>query len=288
MRRFWIVAVVVVAMLLPALPASAKKPPGTPGNPPPNGEVEQYRVTMEFIDGFDGLSTTADPDCGPADSIVMDWDGRNLGAAFEPAGEPYIDVMLDADLAWYRFYPYYGSPDKVPADFDPAAFVHPEAVDPENPINPAYVGDGITGCHGGGISVYRDYYLYNPDEPDPELPDMRIGDHQVNLKGGLFRLGVSDGAVELLWHSDYYTEFQKVKKRWVGEINEDFTYSGAFTWTTEPNGAGDDVVWDPEAPVVSGYVSGDLNVSYFWPGSYTPFPGSPRPVEFMLTVTPIG
>jgi hypothetical protein len=159
MRRFLIVTAVVLAMLLTALPALAVKPPGNPGKPPPDGEVAQYRVTMEFIDGFDGLSTTADPDCGPADFIVMDWDGRNLGAAFEPAGEPYIDVRLDTDLAWHRFYPYYGAPQDVPADFDPAAFADPETVDPENPIDPPYSGNGLTGCHGGGISVYRDLYF---------------------------------------------------------------------------------------------------------------------------------
>jgi hypothetical protein len=276
MRRYWIVTVVVIAMLLSALPVSAGKPPGTPGKPPPNQVTPQYEVTMDFVAEFDGLSTTADPDCGPADFIVMDWDGRNLGAAFEPAGEPYVDVMLGAGLAWYRDYPYFATPADVPADFDPGDY----------PFDPQLTGDGITGCHGAGIAVYRDYYLYNPDEPDPQLPDMRIGDHQVNLKDGLFRLCVSDGTVELLWHSDYYTEFQKVKKRWRAPINEDFTYSGGLSWTTGPNGEGVPVVWDPDAPVVSGYVSGDLNVSYFWPGSYTPFPGSPRPVEFILTVTP--
>ena len=285
MKRFWMVAVIVLAMLMTALPASAKKP-DNPGELPP-AESAQYAVTMEFFEESNGLSTKADPGCGPDDFIVMDWDGRNLGAAFEPAGEPFIDVRLDAALAWYRFYPYFGSPAAVSADFDPASFFDPEKVDPENPVDPPYSGDGITGCHGGGISVYRDLYVYYPDEPDPELPDMRIGDHRVNMKGGLFRLGVSDGAVELLWHSDYYTEFQKVKRRWVAEINEDFTYGGEFTWTTEPNGKGDPVVWDPDAAEVSGYVSGDLGTSYFWPGSYTLFPGSPRPVEFILTVTPI-
>ena len=101
MKRFWIATVVVLAMLLPALPASAGKPPGTPGKPPPNEVTPQYEVTMEFVPGADGLSTN-DTDCGPADSIVMDWDGRNLGAAFEPDGEPYIDVRLGAELAWYR------------------------------------------------------------------------------------------------------------------------------------------------------------------------------------------
>ena len=49
---------------------------------------------------------------------------------------------------------------------------------------------------------------------------------------------VSDGTVELLWHSDYYIEFQKVRNRWLAE---DSTFSGGFTWTN----AGEPVDWEP-------------------------------------------
>lgn len=257
MRRFSIVTLVVLAMVLTALPASAAKP-DKPGKPPP-AEPTQYVMTMEFIPGAEGLSTMADPACGLANSIVMDWDGRSLGAAFEPAGLPMIDVNLGPELEWYRDYPYIPSPADVPTGFEP-------------PTEPSrYYGNGITGCHGAGINVYVDFFA--------------PGDHKYELNTGLFQLTPDDGAVNLLWHSDYYTPYLKInKKQWRPATIEDFTYSGTFTWTTP---SGDPVIWDP-ATGASGIVQGDLRASHFSPGSYDLFPGAPRPVEFILTVTPQG
>jgi len=264
MRRFWIAGLLVLAMMLPALPAAAKKPIKPPAAP------VLFDVTLEF-DGVEGLSTMADPSCGPADVITMELDRNYLVATDDEAGVPMIDVNLGPELAWYRDYPYFASPADVPANFDPA----------EYPYDQELTGDGIIGCHGAGIMVYADYYRHFPDDPGPATPDLRIGDHLVNWNAGLFRLKVSDGAVELLWHSDYYIQFEKVRKRWVADIAEDFTYSGGFTWTTV---SGEPVPWDP-AVGASGVVSGELHTSYYWLG-YTPFIGSPRDVQFILTVTP--
>jgi len=100
---------------------------------------------------------------------------------------------------------------------------------------------------------------------------------------GLFRLTPSDGGVSLLWHSGYYVPYERFNKnRWVAATIEDFTYSGEFSWT---NG-GQPVVFDP-VNGGTGLVTGDLAATDFSPGSYDPFPGSPRPVQFVLTVTPI-
>lgn len=255
----------VLAMMLPALPAAAKKPINPPADP------VLFDVTMEFVDGVEGLSTMADPSCGPADSITMELDRNYLRATSDEAGVPMIDVNLGSELEWYRSFPYFASPGDVPAGFNPADY----------PYDPELGGNGITGCHGAGIMVYADYYRHFPEDPDPAAPDLRIGDHLVNWKAGLFRLEVSDGAVELLWHSDYYIQFEKVRKRWVADIAEDFTYSGGFTWTTD---SGEPVDWDP-ATGASGLVSGELHTSYYWFG-YTPFIGTPRDVQFILTATP--
>lgn len=260
MRRFWIVTGVVLAILLTALPASAKKP-DNPGKPPP-AESTLYEVTMDFVAGAEGLSTN-DGDCGPADFIVMEWDGRALIATSDEAGIPMLDVNLGPELKWYRDYPYYPSPADVPADFDPADF------DP--PVEPArFNGEGLTGCHGAGIDVYVDFFA--------------SGNHKYELNAGLFVLALADGEVDLLWHSDYYTPYVKVnKKKWAPATIEDFTYSGVLAWTDN----GQPVVFDP-VNGSSGLVSGNLEVTHFSPGTYDPFPGSPRPVEFILTVTPQG
>ena len=256
MRRFWIVTVIVLAMLLTALPASVAKP-DKPGKPPP-AEPTLYDVTIEFVPGAEGLSTKADPSCGFADSIVMEWDGRALIATSDEAGAPMLDVNLGPELVWYRDYPYIPSAAAVPVGFDP-------------PRDPARVyGEGITGCHGAGINVWIDFY--GP------------GDHKYETNTGRFVLAITDGRVNLLWHSDYYVPFWKVIKNrkvsWDGTI-EDFTYSGDLTWT---NGE-EEVVFDP-VNGSSGLVSGNLEATHFSPGTYDPFPGSPRPVEFMLTITP--
>jgi hypothetical protein len=255
MKRLWIVTVLALAMLMTALPASAKKP-DNPGKPPP-AEPTLYDVTLEFA-GAEGLSTMADPSCGFADSIVMEWDGRALIATSDEAGAPMLDVNLGPELVWYRDYPYIPSAAAVPVGFDP-------------PNDPARIyGEGITGCHGAGIKVWIDFY--GP------------GDHKYETYTGLFVLALAHGGVNLLWHSDYYTPFVKVikgkKVSWDGTI-EDFTYGGDLTWT---NGE-DEVEFDP-VNGSSGLVSGNLEVTHFSPGTYDPFPGSPRPVEFMLTVTP--
>lgn len=253
MKRFWIVTGIVLAMLLTALPASAKKP-DNPGKPPP-AESTLYEVTMDFVAGAEGLSTN-NSDCGPADSIVMEWDGRALVATFDEASVPMLDVNLRPELAWYRDYPYIPSPDDVPAGFDP-------------PLEPArFYGEGITGCHGAGIDVYVDFFA--------------PGDHKYELHPGRFVVALSDGEVHLLWHSDYYTPYVKVnKKKWAPATIEDFTYSGSLSWTDN----GQPVVFDP-VNGSSGLVSGSLEATHFSPGTYDPFPGSPRPVEFILTVTP--
>ncbi len=255
MKRFWIVTVLVLAMLLPALPASAVKP-DKPGKPPP-AEPTLYNVTMEFVAGAEGLSTMADPSCGIADSIVMEWDGRALVATSDEAGMPMLDVNLGAELEWYRDYPYIPSPADVPAGFDP-------------PVDPARIyGEGITGCHGAGINVYVDFFA--------------PGDHKYELNAGLFVLALPDGEVNLLWHSDYYTPYVKVnKKKWAAATIEDFTYSGVLAWTD----SGQPVVFDP-VNGSSGLVSGSLEATHFSPGTYDPFPGSPRTVAFILTVTPL-
>jgi hypothetical protein len=106
MKRFWIVTVLVLAMLLPALPASAGKP-DKPGKPPP-AEPTLYDVMMEFVLGAEGLSTMADPSCGFADSIVMEWGGHALVSTFDfdEASVPMLDVNLGPELVWYRDYPY--------------------------------------------------------------------------------------------------------------------------------------------------------------------------------------
>lgn len=262
MKRIWIMTVLVLAMLLPALPASAGKP-DKPGKPPP-AEPTLYDVTMEFLvteDGVikEGLSTMADLSCGSADSIVMEWNGRALIATSDEAGAPMLDVNLGPDLHWYRDYPYIPSKDDVPVDF-------------ESPVEPArFYGQGITGCHGAGINVYVDFY--GP------------GNHKYETNTGLFVLALRDGTVNLLWHSDYYTPFVKVNKKkkvsWDRVTIEDFTYSGELTWTDN----GQPVDFDP-VNGSSGLVSGSLEVTHFSPGTYDPFPGSPRPVEFILTVTP--
>jgi hypothetical protein len=259
MKRFWIVTVIVLAMLMTALPASAKKP-DNPGKPPP-AEPTLYDVVLEFVPGAEGLSTMADPSCGFADSIVMEWDGRALVSTFDfdEASVPMLDVNLGPELVWYRDYRYIPSEDDVPADFEP-------------PVEPArFYGQGITGCHGAGINVYVDFY--GP------------GDHKYETNTGRFVLALTDGQVNLLWHSDYYIPFVKVTKKkrvsWDRVTIEDFTYSGDLTWT---NGE-EDVVFDP-VNGGSGLVSGNLEVTHFSPGTYDPFPGSPRPVEFILTVTP--
>lgn len=167
-----------------------------------------------------------------------------------------IDGDPETVFQWYRDFPYIPSPADVPLGFDP-----PVTAD-------RYYGDSITGCHGAGIDVWVDYY--------------GLGDHLYALNTGLFRLDLDDGTVGLLWHSDYYVPYVKINKnKWAAETIEDFTYSGALTWTDN----GQPVVFDPVTGS-SGIVSGDLHAKHFSPGTYDPFPETPRPVEFILTVTP--
>jgi hypothetical protein len=250
MRRFWIAGLLVLAMMLPALPAAAKKPVKPPTHP------VLFDVTMEFVEGEEGLSTNADTACGPAKSITMELDRNTLFAGDGGDALPMIDVILggaETGFSWYRDYPYYASPSEVPTGFDP-----PTETDRQT-------GDTITGCHGAGIDVYVDYFA--------------PGDHRYELRAGLFRLEVGNGTVDLLWHSDYYVPYERLnKKKWAATTMEDFTYSGALTWTGS---------WDPETGG-TGIVSGDLRVSHFSPGEYDLFVGAPRPVKFMLVVTPQG
>ena len=255
MRRFWIAGLLVIAMMLPALPAAAKKPVKPPTDP------VMFDVTMEFVAGVEGLSTNEDPACGLAESITMELDRNTLFAGDGGEALPMIDVILggvETEFSWYRDYPYYASPNVVPDDFDP-----PTEADRRT-------GDTITGCHGAGIDVYVDYFA--------------PGDHLYELRAGLFRLEVSNGTVDLLWHSDYYVPYERLNKnKWAATTAEDFTYSGALAWTV----GGNPVSWDPVTGG-SGIVSGDLRASHFSPGEYDLFVGAPRPVEFMLTVTPQG
>jgi hypothetical protein len=261
-------------MALVAMAPAGAAPPkcagdsDAPGCPPPE-EVTRYEAVFGFIESRDGFSTT--PGCTDGSAVTMDITPQgHLGAVFDRT--QFLDVRIGAALHWYRHFPYFATPGDVPDEFVPG----------EYPLVVPVTGAGLTGCHGGGVAVTIKWVdgvkVLDPDRPIEEV-------------GGLFRLTPSDGLIELLWHSDYYVEYENVgkkKPRYLGNYGEDFTYSGAFGWTDEDTG--DPVVWDP-ATGASGIVDGNMGVSHWWKSpesaGYTPFDEAGFPVRFHLTITPI-
>jgi hypothetical protein len=272
MRRVWIALTVFAVATALALPASAGRPDGPPGLDKPPVETVQYTVTMEFIGGSNGLATLAP--CTDDGFLTMELSSQgNLGPV---DAVPFLEVQIDSTLHWYRYYPYFRTPGLVVDGFDPN----------EYPLKAAETGDGLTDCHGGGVDVTimrEDGFKVLDDNPDRE---------PITQAGNLFRLTPSDGAVGLLWHSDYYIEWENVsrnpkKTRYVGNDAEDFTYSGNFDWTNAILGG--PVVWNP-AVGASGIVSGNMRISYYRLNGYTPFEEGGEigfPVEFVLTINPV-
>jgi len=273
MRRVWITLTVLAVATALALPAAAKKPEGTPGPDKPPVETAQYEVTMEFLDESNGIASSVP--CTDGGFLTMELSSQgNLGPV---DAVPFLEVRIDSTLHWYRHYPYFRTPGLVLKGFDPD----------EYPLDEAQMGDGLTGCHGGGVDVtiMRDDGAKILDDTNPDRP-------AIAQAGNLFWLMPSDGAVGLLWHSGYYREWENVSKnpkktRYIGSDIEDFTYSGSFDWWTDESMTVP-VVWDPAAGA-SGIVSGNMRISYFRPGSYTPFEEGGEigfPVKFLLTITP--
>ena len=217
----------------------------------PAATPERFAVTMSFVDGFEGFSTAA---CMAGGDIEMELDHRNGGLI--AVDTPKLDVKIGADLSWYRYYPYFN---EVPTFLEPADYPR------EAPVT----GNGLEGCHGAGIDVYVD----------------TEGDLVEILEfTGLLALTVDDGTVEFLWHSDYYRVWEPInKKRSALSDIEDFSYLGTLTWRDESGGV---VMWDP-AVGGSGVASGQVSIEHFSPGSYVPFVGSPRTIEFHLEIVPI-
>ena len=274
MRRVWITLTILAVATALALPATAKKPDRPPGPDKPPVETGQYMVTMELVDESNGITTSAP--CTDGGFLTMELSSQgNLGPV---DAVPFLEVQIDTTLHWYRDYPYFRTPDLVVEPFDPN----------EYPLHEAQTGNGLAGCHGGGVDVtiMRDEGAKVLDHTNPDRP-------AISQAGNLFSLMPSDGEVGLLWHSDYYREWENVSKnpkrtRYIGNDIEDFTYSGSFDWWTDES-MNVPVVWDPVAGA-SGIVSGNMRISYFRPGSYTPFEDGGEigfPVEFLLTITPI-
>ncbi len=279
MKRVAIALTAVSVALVMAVPVGAAPPkcaldPDAPGCPPVD-EVVQYRATMDFVEGLDGFSTLTG--CTDDTTVLMDLTAQgDLSAVLDRP--QFLDVQIGEALHWERHFPYFATVEDA-GEIDPNLY----------PSESAESDAGITGCHGGGIEVTIAWDDLGNKVLDDSNPDRLPIVQNVNL----FRLTPSDGVIELLWHSDYYIEYENVgnkKPRYIGNYGEDFTYSGAFTWTEE----GAPVEWDPTIGA-SGIVKGNVEVSHWWKDSdtagYTPFLAEDGeagfPVEFMLTITPI-
>ena len=279
MKRVWIALTVVAVALVMAMPVGAAvdcDDPKFASNPTCSdaGDVIAYEVTMEFLEGQDGFSTSIG--CTDDGAVLMDLTAQgDLSAVLDRP--QFLDVRIGEALQWERHFPYFATV----ADAN-APILEPNLYPSESPE----AGNGITGCHGGGIEVTIAWNSDGEKVLDESNPDREPIVQNVNL----FRLTPSDGAIELLWHSDYYIEYENVgnkKPRYIGNYGEDFTYSGAFTWTDEDE-MGAPVAWDPTIGA-SGIVEGNVGVSHWWKDSdtagYTPFPVGGEagfPVRFLL------
>lgn len=259
MRRSWIMLMAVALAIAVALPAEAGKPV-KPDKPDPTLPT-LFDVTFEFIDTSPGFSSATG--CSDDTAITMELGPADrLGTLGVDVDVPMLDVKLPG-LEWYRYYPYYADVGDVPDGFDPDGY---PTVDP-------YEADtGLHGCHGAGIDVtiIRDgdgVKTLDTDRPIVQYP-------------GLMMLQIGDGTVDFLWHSDYYREWENVgknKPRYVATDMEDFSYvDNQLAWDGD---------WD-KTVASTGVVTGVMNVTHFSPGVYEPFPGSPVPVEFTMTITP--
>jgi hypothetical protein len=273
MRRLWIILLVGLLAAAVVAPAAAAK--GKPQPPPP--EVKFYDVTMRFIEGAEGFSTEGGCLGAGVTSVRMQSTdgGRSLSRI---QGTPFLlTTRLGPDIQWYRYYPYYPTVEAA-AGFNPNDY----------PANPRLTGSTLEGCHGDGIAAYVGYQgATKVLVPGPDgasiVPDE-----------GAFSLWLRDGEVELLWHSDYYVQWEKPRKRWEAAVIEDFSYStntgprgSAVPWTWTVDGNPDHpVVWNP-ATGATGVVAGEVRMTHFSPGVYDPFPGQPRTVRFILTVAPV-
>jgi hypothetical protein len=230
-----------------ALPAEAGKPV-KPDKPDPTLPT-LFDVTFEFEGDNAGFSTT-DEDCTTGGSITMEaGPGGRLGATGdEDTDVPLFKVRIP-ELEWHRYYPYYAQAADVPDTFDPNDYPLEESERLE--------GDDLTGCHGAGIDV-----SVGTD-----------GDISIEDYPRFLMLTVRDGSVDIRWEADYYlanleTASKNPRKPTVSSVMEGISYTGS------------NLVWDE----TSGLVTGWIDVSHFSPGVYEPFPGSPVPVEFIMTI----
>ena len=254
MKRFWIMLVAAAMAIAVALPAEAGKPV-KPDKPDPTLPT-LFDVTFEFEGDNAGFSTT-DEDCTTGGSITMEAGpgGRLVATGDEDTDVPLFEVRLPG-LEWHRYYPYYAQAAEVPDPFNPNNY-------PLEPLEEWERLEGdLTGCHGAGIQVLVSQAIDGTKEV------ISVADYPRFLM-----LTVGDGSVDFRWEADYYlanleTASKNPRKPTVSSAMEGFSYSGS------------NLVWDE----TSGLVTGWIDVSHFSPGVYEPFPGSPVPVEFFMTI----
>jgi hypothetical protein len=129
--------------------------------------------------------------------------------------------------------------------------------------NPSSSGSGFGECHGATVD----------------------GSPVENVTYGMLGISIDpDGAVtDVLWHFDYYLDETTIvnpkngKERQVSEVREYFTLSGS------------DLDWDADTSTVSGPFRISHSLRDTETGEefyYQAFPGSPRWLEFTLTIEP--